>query len=187
MPLVLEGLVTTIAPEGTINLAPMGPIVDAQLRSFTFRPFKTAATYRNLVDHGEGVFHITDDVLLLAKAALGPVDPQPPLKRALAILGYYLPDVCRFFEFRVTRIDAEHERVTIETQVVNAETLREFFGFNRAKHAVLEAAILATRLAFLPRTEIEAEFKKLEVIVGKTGGPPEIEAFAFLSARVMRP
>ena len=57
---------------------------------------------------------------------------------------------------------------------------RDFFGFNRAMYAVVEAAILATRLAFLPRTEIEADFRKLGVLVEKTGGPREHEAFAFL-------
>ena len=58
--------------------------------------------------------------------------------------------------------------------------LREFFGFNRAKHAVVEAAILATRTAFLPREQIMAEYERLAVLVEKTGGERETEAFAFL-------
>ena len=81
-------------------------------------------------------------------------------------------------------MDEREERVRIEAEVVHAGRLRDFFGFNRAKHAVVEAAILATRTAFLPREEIEAEFAKLAVIVGKTGGPQETEAFDFLRAHI---
>ena len=66
--------------------------------------------------------------------------------------------------------------------MVHRHSLREFFGFNRAKHAVIEAAILATRFHLLPADEIEAEFRKLRVIVDKTGGDAEHEAMAFLEA-----
>ena len=178
--MILEGLVTTISPEGALNIAPMGPIVDDRMERIILRPFNTADTYRNLKAHGEGVLHVTDDVLLLAKAALGPVEPMPDVERATAILGYVLRDACRYYEFVVKKFDDREERVTIEAEVVHSGRQRDFFGFNRAKHAVLEAAILATRTAFLPLDEIAAEFRKLAVIVQKTGGPQEIEALALL-------
>jgi hypothetical protein len=184
--MILEGIVTTIAAEGDINIAPMGPRVDADMRRFLLRPFNTSHTYRNLKAHGEGVLHVTDDVLLLAKAAIGPVEPPPPLMPAAKIRGFVLQDACRYYEFRVIGIDDREERVHIKAETVHCGRLRDFFGFNRAKHAVVEAAILATRTAFLPMAEIEAEFRKLEVIVGKTGGPAEHEAFAFLKAHVER-
>ena len=57
------------------NIAPMGPKVEADLRRFVLRPFKTATTYRNLKRHGEGVLHVTDDALMLARAAIG-LDPE---------------------------------------------------------------------------------------------------------------
>ena len=70
-------------------------------------------------------------------------------------------------------VDDSAERVTIEAEVVHAGRGRDWFGFNRAKHAVVEAAILATRFHLLPLAEVAAEFRKLRVIVGKTGGPAE--------------
>jgi hypothetical protein len=70
--------------------------------------------------------------------------------------------------------------------VVHGGWLRDFFGFNRAKHAVVEAAILATRTDFLPLDEIEAEYRKLKVLVDKTGGDQEQRAFAFLREHVAR-
>src|SRR5262249_8994087 len=93
---------------------------------------------------------------------------------------WVLRDACRAYEFRVRSIDDREDRVKIDVEVVYHGALREFFGFNRAKHAVVEAAILATRTEFLPMAEIEAEYRKLAVIVEKTGGEQEKEAFEFL-------
>jgi uncharacterized protein len=184
--MILEGIVTTISAAGEINIAPMGPRVDAEMKRFVLKPFKTAQTYRNLKDHGEGVLHVSDDVLLLARTALGFLDPLPPLMPARTIRGWVLRDACRFYEFRVVKIDDREERVNIDVEVVHHETLRDFFGFNRAKHAVVEAAILATRTDFLPLDDIEAEFRKLGVIVQKTGGDQEKAAFEFLREQVAR-
>ncbi len=179
--MILEGIVTTVSPEGDVNIAPMGPHVDATMQRFVLRPFPTAQTYRNLRRHGEGVLHVTDDVLLLAKAALGPVEPRPPLMPAAHVRGQVLADSCRYYEFRVLSIDDREERVRIEVEVIHRHRLRDFFGFNRAKHAVVEAAILATRTGFLPLDDIAADFRKLGVIVAKTGGDNERQAFEILS------
>jgi hypothetical protein len=81
----------------------------------------------------------------------------------------------------VTALDDREERSRIEANVVHSGRVRDFFGFNRAKHAVLEAAILATRLHLIPATEIDADFNRLAVIVDKTGGLPERRAFEFLA------
>lgn len=179
--MILEGIVTTVSPSGEINIAPMGPRVESgAFHQFLLRPFPTSQTYRNLKAHGEGVLHVSDDVLLLARAALGPVEPLPPLLSATKVRGWVLADACRFYEFRVVSFDEREERIRIEAEVVHAGRLRDFLGFNRAKHAVVEAAILATRAAFLPLAEIEAEYRKLAVIVDKTGGDAERRAFAFL-------
>lgn len=178
--MILEGIVTTVAADGAINIAPMGPAVDATMERLVLRPFPTAQTYRNLCHRGEGVLHVTDDVLLLARAALGAIEPMPRLLPAHQVAGYILADACRYYEFRVTSIDDREQRMRIHAEVVHGGRLRDFFGFNRAKHAVVEAAILATRTDFLPLDDIAAEFQKLAVIVDKTGGPQEQEAFAFL-------
>jgi hypothetical protein len=184
--MILEGIVTTTSATGEINIAPMGPRVDADMKRFLLRPFNTSTTYHNLRAHGEGVLHVTDDVLLLARTALGLLEPMPTLMPARKVRGWVLSEACRFFEFRVVSIDDRDERISIDVEVVHRETLRDFFGFNRAKHAVLEAAILATRVHLLPIAEIDAEYRKLTVIVEKTGGEQEKAAFAFLRERLAR-
>jgi uncharacterized protein len=182
--MILEGVVTTVGPDGAVNIKPMGPTVHTDMRRLVLRPFRTSQTYRNLVNRGEGVLHVTDDVLLLAKAAVNRLEPPPPMRRAERVQGWVLSDACRYYEFRVLSRDDSGERVRLEAEVVHAGRHRDFFGFNRAKHAVLEAAILATRTHVLPLPDINAEYRKLAMIVDKTGGPAERDAFAFLQAYV---
>ena len=182
--MILEGLVTTRNADGSPHLAPMGPRVADDFARFTLRPFPTSGTYRNLLAHPEGVLHVTDDALLIARDALGAADPLPELRAAEKVGGFVLADCCRHYEFVVKSIDDSGERVTIEAEVVHTARHRDFWGFNRARHAVVEAAILATRLHLLPRDEVAAEFRKLRVIVGKTGGPAEHAAMDFLQAKL---
>src|ERR1700677_1917681 len=171
--MILEAIVTTVAEDGAVNIAPMGPTVDGAtaLERFVLRPFPTAQTYRNLCQHPEGVLHVTDDVLLLARAAVGPVNPAPELLPASRVCGWVIAGACRYYEFRVASLDASEPRVRMEAEVVYQGRLRDFFGFNRAKHAVVEAAILATRADWLPMDEMLVDFRKWAVLVDKTGGP----------------
>lgn len=185
--MILEALVTTIDADGSPHLAPMGPRVEADFGRFTLRPFPTSSTYRNLRRHPEGVLHVTDDALLLARAAIGAVGVFPRVRPAEFVTGFVLADCCRYFEFEVRSLDDSGERVNIDAAVVHEGRVRDFFGFNRAKHAVVEAAILTTRLHLLPHDEVAAEFKKLRVIVSKTGGPAEEEAMDLLEAKLREP
>ena len=178
--MILEGLVTTLNSDGSANISPMGPIIDPPMQRLILRPYQTSTTYANLKRHGEGVFHVTDDVLLLAQAAVGEASPRRALVPAAAVQGVILADACRWYAFRVSSIDDRQPRTEIIAEVVDSGRFRDFFGFNRAKHAVVEAAILATRVHLLPRDEIAAEFNRLAPLVQKTGGEQEQQAFEFL-------
>ncbi len=184
--MILEGLVSTIHADGAPNIAPMGALVDARMRQFVLRPYRSSATYANLKRTGQGVLHVTDDVELLARAAVGQPDPLPPLTKATQIDGVVIADACRWYEFRVAMLDDRTERTTIACAVAAAGRGRDFFGFNRAKHAVIEAAILATRLRRLRPSDVAAEFRRLAEIVEKTGGEQERRAFQFLDQYVTR-
>lgn len=183
--MILEALVTTLDSTGAPHLAPMGPrVTGPKFDRFTLRPFNTSNTYKNLSRHGEGVLHVTDDAHLMARAAVGALHDLPAVRPAERVRGFVLADCCRYFEFAVRSIDNSTERVTIEAEVVCARSVRDFFGFNRARNAVLEAAIFATRLHFLPLADVRAEFAKLRVIVEKTGGASEHEAMDLLEAKL---
>ncbi len=182
--MIVEGIVTTQDLSGSVNVAPMGPIVDETMTSLRLRPYQTSQTYRNLKLVPSGVFHVVDDVLLLARAAVGLLGTTPPTDPAEKVPGVILRQACRWYEFVVDELDDSQERVEIKVRVVHSGRLRDFFGFNRAKHAVVEAAILATRIHLLPRDEILVEFARLKTPVEKTAGPQEIEAFALLERYV---
>ena len=184
--LILEGVVTTLNADGTANISPMGPRVDSAMERFELRPFQTSTTYLNLKRTGEGVLHVSDDVELFALAAIGELDPIPKTIPAKMVSGVILEDACRWYAFRVRDLEDRDERTSISCQVVDQGRLRDFFGFNRAKHAVIEAAILATRVDFLPLEQIHGDFERLRVIVEKTAGDQEQRAFARLEQFVRR-
>ncbi len=182
--MILEGIITTMNADNSVNISPMGPRVDESLTSFVLRPYQTSTTYKNIKRSGAAVFHVSDDVELLAHAAVGTPDPLPPLTPCPDIEGQIISSACRWYALRVRSLDDSQERTEIICDVVGQAALRDFFGFNRAKHAVVEAAILATRTEFLSADQVLAEFKRLRVPLDKTGGPSEQRAFEFLSAYV---
>ncbi len=175
--MILEGIVTSLDAAGRLNVAPMGPIVTPEMTVLILRPFQPSQTYRNLKSRPHGVFNVVDDVLLLARAALNRLEHEPASQPAEKIAGRILDDCCRWFEFEVTACDDSQERTRLEARVVHAGRKRDFFGFNRAKHAVLEATILATRLHLLPTEEVREALRRLEPAVQKTAGPQEFAAW----------
>jgi len=184
--MIIEGLCTTVNLDGSVNIAPMGPVVNEELTQFLFRPFQTSTTFANLKRTGCGVFHVTDDAALMARAAVGDLEEIPPLQRAEKIDGYVLTDACRWLEFEVSSIDDSQPRTEIHTRIVHRGHLRDFWGFNRARHALLETAILATRVHILPRQEILQQLAQNAVIMQKTASERDLAAFAFLHAHLTR-
>jgi hypothetical protein len=189
--MILEGIVTTTDPDGRCHAAAMGPHVDEAdidrrhggLRRLVLKPFGTSSTCGNLTRHGEGVFHLTDDSLLIARLVAGEAE-TPPHRPASAVAGFVLDDACMAHEFRVVASDASTERAWFEAEVVASHRGRPFQGLNRGTHAVIEAAILVSRLGILDAEEIRNQLRQLAILVEKTGGRREREAFAVLAARV---
>jgi uncharacterized protein len=182
--LVLEGIVVSCDEHGAVNIAPMGPRVDRQLTRFVLRPFQTAQTYRNLKETGRCVFHVTDNVLLLARAAIGQLEPLPDLAKIDRFDCPRLTETCRWFALQAESIDDGAERASIVSRVVAQGDVRPFFGFNRAKHAVLEAAILATRIGIMSGNEIRREMERLAAPFQKTAGIQEQQAFELLRSYI---
>ncbi|MEZ6109297.1 MAG: DUF447 family protein [Pirellulaceae bacterium] len=135
-------------------------------------------TLQNLSRTGVGVFHAVDDVDLMARAALGRLEVAPVsrLDRSterfwpvLASGGSSRSLICR--QVPSSPLDAKRWSEVSD---------QPFRGFNRAEHAILEAAILATRVHLVPREQIEAELERLEVWVTKTAGPSQQATWSWL-------
>jgi len=177
---IIESILTTMDAAGTVNFAPMG--VEWGEEEIVIKPFLETATFKNLSATRAAVVNLTDDVLLFARAAIS--SPQFPAAPAAVVRGAVLEAVCSWRELEVRAIDATPPRSRVVTAVVHRGFRREFLGFNRAKHAVIEAAILATRTQLLPPDQIRDEFARLQVIVDKTAGPRERDAMALLTEYV---
>src|SRR5687768_10856202 len=178
--MILETIVTTVDAGGAVNIAPMG--VEWGADAIVLKPVLETATFRNVTAVGAAVVNLVDDVRVFARAAIS--NPSYPTTPAAVVTGVRLAGCCSWRELQVRSIDGTPPRSRIETAVVHRGVQREFIGFNRARHAVLEAAIYATRLHLLPREFITSELERLQVIVDKTAGPEEQEAMALLTAFV---
>jgi uncharacterized protein len=174
---ILETVVTTLNPDGSVNCAAMG--VEWGEQRIVIKPYRETRTLRNLRATEAAVVNLTDDILLFSQAALG--DPHPPTRPAASVEGVVLDDACSWREVRVEAIDDGGPRARVSTVVVGSGTGREFLGLNRARHAVLEASILASRARLLPAGDIRAELRRLQVLVEKTAGPREHEAMSYVT------
>jgi uncharacterized protein len=177
---IVETVTTTINPDGTVNCAAMG--VEWGDEIIVIKPFPSTRTLRNLRATGAAVVNLTDDILLFTQAALG--DPQPATQPTTTIDGAVLAEACSWREVTVEAIDESGPRARVTTRVVGRGVGREFIGFNRACHAVLEASIIASRAQLLPPEEIRAELERLQVLVDKTAGPREREAMELVRRHV---
>ena len=179
---IIETVVTTMNPDGSVNCAAMG--VEWGEQRIVIKPFRATRTLRNLRATGAAVVHLTDDILLFSQAALG--DPHPPTRPAASVEGAVLDDACSWREVRVEAIDDGGPRARISTVVVASGAGREFLGLNRARHAVLEASILASRARRLDAADIRSELGRLQVLVDKTAGPREREAMGYVIKALAR-
>jgi uncharacterized protein len=177
---IIETVTTTINPDGTVNCAAMG--VEWGDDVIVIKPFPSTRTLRNLEATRAAVVNITDDILLFTEAALG--DPQPPTRPTTTVDGAVLADACSWREVTVKAIDTSGPRARVTTHVVGRGSGREFLGFNRASHAVLEASIIASRARWLPAEEIRSELERLQLLVDKTAGPREHEAMELVRQHV---
>ncbi|MBA3258356.1 MAG: DUF447 family protein [Gemmatimonadales bacterium] len=178
--MIVESIVTSMDPAGVVNFAPMG--VEWGEETIVLKPFLETTTFRNVAASRVAVVNVTDDAMLFAQGAIS--SPTFPSFAAEVVRGVVLEAACSWRELEVVSVDDTPPRSRIEARVVHRAFRREFLGFNRARHAVLEAAILATRTHLLAAEQVRAEFEKLQIIVDKTAGPREREAMALLTTHV---
>lgn len=180
--MIIETIVTTLDASGSVNIAPMGVEWTGGDEPPVLKPFLETVTYRNIAATGVAVVNLIDDVRVFARAAIS--NPEYPVEPATVVRGVVLRDACSWRELTVESVDSTPPRSRIVTSVVHRGFRREFIGFNRARHAVLEAAIYATRVHMLERDFIRSELARLQVIVDKTAGPVEHDAMNMLATYI---
>ena len=180
MPLIRETIVVTENAAGDAHIAPLGLIAEGEY--WIIAPFRPSATLENLRARPFATVNLTDDARVFAGCLTGRRDwPLIPLREGRPPR---LAETLAHWELEVVEVREHAERPRFVCSVAAHASHAPFEGHNRAFAAVVEAAVAASRLDLLPRTEIEAEFARLKIVVAKTAGPREAEAFGWLEAKV---
>ena len=98
--------------------------------------------------------------------------------------GYGLKNASSRTVLELIKISDDKLRPELFMRKKNCVQISNFLGFNRAQSAVIEAAILVSRLKMLPKDKIINEMKYLKIAVEKTAGPNEKEAWLWLTDSV---
>jgi uncharacterized protein len=178
--MIHELIVSTQNSAGVLHLAPMG--IHRHGDELIILPFRPSTTLNNLLETKVAVLNYCDDVRVFAGCLTGRRDwaTRPAEKIAGAVLDYALAHS----EVELVRIEDDETRPKLFCRVLHSVNHAPFQGFNRAQFAVLEAAILISRLNMLPLEKIEAELDYLRIGLEKTAGDKEREAWAWLMAVV---
>ncbi len=180
--MIIETIFSSLDGTGRPNFAPMGVVWGEE--EMTVRPFLDTTTYRNLVETGCGVTNVTDNVLSFAHTALS--NRELPHFNARRIRGVVLDEACAWRELEVAEVDGDKQRASIACRVVGEGRLRDFLGFNRAKNAIIEAAILATRLHLHSAADVRSALERYDDVVRRTGGEQERQAMQYIQDYVAR-
>ncbi|MGZ5812781.1 MAG: DUF447 domain-containing protein [Xanthobacteraceae bacterium] len=180
MPLIRETILTTVSAEGRLHITPIGIIAGGD--GWIIAPFRPSTTLDNLRAVPFAVANHTDDVRIFAGCLTGRQEwptrasDNVPVPRLVGALAHV--------ELAVVGVTEDEQRPRFQCVVVGRGLHAPFEGFNRAQAAVIEAAILVSRLHMLPREKIEAEIGYLEAAIEKTAGARETEAWVWLMEAV---
>ena len=174
--MIYETIITTVNADGGIHIAPMGIHDHGEL--MVLAPFRPSTTLENLTRTGEAVVNLTDNVAIFAGCVTGRRDW--PTYNATTIGGGVLEAALAHVEVKVQRMEDDELRPRFYCKPCHRETHAPFAGFNRAQAAVVEAAILVTRLNRLPAEKVDREIEYLAIAVEKTAGEREQQAWQWL-------
>jgi uncharacterized protein len=180
MPKIIETIITTTSAHGLVHIAPLGLIADGP--HWIIAPFAPSRTLENLRAVPFACASHTQDVRVFAGCITG--RKVWPTVKAGQVAGSRLADCVSHWELEVERVDEDGQRPRFVCRVVHVGHHAAWGGYNRAQAAVIECAVLVSRLHMLSREKIEAELAYLDIAVSKTAGPHEVEAWGWLMDRI---
>jgi hypothetical protein len=180
---IFEVVITTCSREGVVHVAPMG--VRHVGSEVVLKPFRPSQTLDNVLATRTAVLNAVTDVRVFAGCVTGRRHwPTIPVEAASGAVRLACADA--HVLLRLVAADDDGERPTLRLARVHEERHGGFAGFNRAQAAVVEGAVLVSRLHLLPPEKIDAELAYLQIAVDKTAGPTELQAWGWLREAVTR-
>ncbi len=178
--MIYEAIVITRNPDGSPHTVPLG--YREKGNYIVLAPFKPSTTLENLRRSRQAVINLTDNVAAFAGCLTGRKDwPTVPAK---TVEVRRLQDTLAHLELEIARIEEDELRPQFLCRVKHRETHAPFKGFNRAQAAVVEAAILVSRLHLLPASKVDTEIEYLRIAIDKTAGEREREAWGWLMEKI---
>ncbi|MFT5133723.1 MAG: hypothetical protein ACI9SC_002196 [Gammaproteobacteria bacterium] len=174
--MIYETVITTVNTNGDVHIAPMGITKEKDL--FIIAPFKPSTTHDNLCSTNQAVINMTDDVSIIAGCLTG--RRNWPITSTEKVKGNVLQAALSHTEVEVAYVEEDNSRPRFFCKAIYSATHSAFKGFNRAQAAVLEAAILVSRLHMLPEEKITSEIAYLQIAIDKTAGEKELMAWQWL-------
>ena len=185
MPMIRETVVVTRSTAGHAHIAPLGvqeTVLEDGSPGVLLQPFRPSTTLENLMEGRCATLNHVDDVRIIAGCLTGRRDW--PVVAAVCVVCGRLAAALAHVELVLDRVEADAQRPRLFMRPVHSATHAPFPGFNRAKAAVIEGAILVSRLHLLPADKIEREIDYLKIAIDKTAGERELEAWSWLMAAV---
>lgn len=165
-----EIIATTEGEKGAPNAAPLGLIREGDRLSV--RLFVGSHTRENILTRGKFVANVSHDPMLFVETALGDI-PEDMFVLRDGEVTLRDAEAWALFKCEPTDLDISLP----EAEFVKGEVLRrEFRAMNRGVNLVVEAAVAATRYVALRSDLYLEEIFRIRRIVGRCGGPREIEA-----------
>lgn len=178
--MIFETIIITTNTTGEAHVTPFG--VKHEGDCVIVSPFKPSKTLDNILHSKSAVMNMTDDVRVFA-GALTNREPWRLLS-ANKVDGFRLADCLTHIELSLVDVREDKTRPQLVMQQVETQHHYSFKGFNRAQAAVIELAVLVSRLHMLPHDKIQSELNYLQIALDKTAGEREIEAWGWLMEKI---
>ena len=178
--MIFETIVITTDIAGNPHVTPFGVRYIDDL--IVFSPFIPSITLDNVLLTECASISLTDDVRVFAGAITGKQAWQ--LKPTEQIAGFFLQDALAHQELKLVSVQQDNLRPVLHFKSVYQANHQPFKGYNRAQAAVIELAVLASRLHLLPLEKITTEMQYLQIAIDKTAGEHELQAWAWLCEKI---
>jgi len=178
--MIFETIITSIDTDGSPHVAPFGVHHVADL--IVISPYKPSTTLANILATKYAVMNLTDDVRIFVGTLTNRQSWQ--LLQASKIKGYRLADCLAHVELELVEVRDDAVRPQLVMQKIESQNHHPFAGFNRAQAAVIELAVLSSRLRMLPREKIQTEIQYLQIAIDKTAGEREKQAWDWLIEKI---
>lgn len=178
--MIYETIITSVDANQQAHIAPFG--IREEAGRVLIAPYRPSASLDNLLANRSAVINLTDDVRIFAGALTG--RRNWPVSKAERVHGYVLDAAIAHRELELEEVKDDPVRPALYFRVVHEVNHRPFRGFNRAQSAVIELAVLVSRLHMLPIDKIDAELAYLQIAIEKTAGPRELEAWGWLTEAI---